>query len=58
LLRGFSVFTELVAGLTHYRHYREFIASGGLPGIVPAESLTIEQEKVVAGGNIGLYLLC
>ena len=57
LLRGFSVVTELVAGLTHYRHYRVFIASGGVPGIVLANGLAIEQEKVVAGGNIGLYVL-
>jgi ubiquinone/menaquinone biosynthesis C-methylase UbiE len=57
LLRGLSVITELVAGLTHYRHYRGYIASGGPPAIIPASGLAIEQEKVVAGGNIALYLL-
>jgi len=57
LLRGFSVITELIAGLTHYRHYRAFITSGGIPGTVPAGGLAIEHEKVVAGGNIALHLL-
>jgi ubiquinone/menaquinone biosynthesis C-methylase UbiE len=54
--RAVSVATELAAGRTHYRHYRAFMAAGGIPGLI-ADRFGVEQEKVVAGGNIGLYLL-
>ena len=57
LLRGFSVLTELIAGPTHHRHYRGFLAAGGIPEIAGSAGFTIEREKVVAGGNMGLYLL-
>jgi ubiquinone/menaquinone biosynthesis C-methylase UbiE len=56
-LRGFSVLTELIAGWAHYRHYREFMGAGGVPAIAGESGLEIEREKVVAGGNMGLYLL-
>jgi ubiquinone/menaquinone biosynthesis C-methylase UbiE len=56
LMRAFSVLMELIAGPTHVREYRRFMKAGGVPGTLP-ESLIIDREKVVAGGNMALHLL-
>lgn len=54
--RAFSLATEVVAGRIHFRHFREFMAAGGMPALV-APGLRIDQQRIVAGGNIGIYLL-
>jgi hypothetical protein len=39
----------------HYSGYLSFKVSGGVPRVVGRVGLTIEREKVVAGGNVAIY---
>lgn len=41
----------------HYSEYRSFKASGGVPGVVDGAGLLIEREKIVAGGNVAVYVV-
>lgn len=50
-------FVEFLAGGEHFRNYRQFMATGGIPSMMSALPFTIEQEKIVSAGNLGLYLL-
>jgi ubiquinone/menaquinone biosynthesis C-methylase UbiE len=54
-LRRLLPVIERFAG--HYREYRGFRASAGVPPLLAAAGLTIEREKIVAGGNLALYLV-
>lgn len=53
----FITMTEIAAGKEHYRNYRDFMARQGLPSLASAHDLTVEQQKVVAGGNMAILLL-
>jgi ubiquinone/menaquinone biosynthesis C-methylase UbiE len=53
-LRGLSSITGRLSG--HYSEYRSFKASGGVPGVVESAGLGIESEKIIAGGNIAVYV--
>lgn len=55
VLRGLNRAIERFSG--HYAGYRSFRASGGVPAVVRGAGLAIEREKIVAGGNIGLYVV-
>ncbi len=57
VLRTFSTVAERVAGSTHYNNWRTYMRAGGLPGLLSDTSLTIEREKISAGGNLSLWLL-
>ncbi len=48
---------EKAAGRAHYQNYRQFINSLGLPGITATHGLHIDDQKIVAGGNLALFLL-
>ncbi|MFC2161952.1 class I SAM-dependent methyltransferase [Acidobacteriota bacterium] len=48
---------EKAAGKDHYKNFRQFIDSQGLPGISAAQELFIDARKIVSGGNIALFLL-
>lgn len=39
----------------HYSGYRSFKAVGGAPGVLGEAGLRVEQEKIVAGGNMSIY---
>lgn len=54
-LRAFSRIIERLSG--HYSRYRSFEASGGVPSVVDRAGLGIEREKIVAGGNIAIYVV-
>lgn len=56
LIRAFIRTAERVAGGRHHRNYRQFMASGGLPALA-GRGLALEQEKIVGGGNMGIYVL-
>ena len=47
---------ERLAGRDHFREWRSYLAAGGLPPLVSHE-LEIEREKIVAGGNLALWLV-
>lgn len=48
---------ELAAGRDHFLNYRAFLAGGGVPGVVAGDEMALERQKVVGGGNIGLFLI-
>lgn len=48
---------EIAAGRKHFKNYRNFIAREGLPGLISTQGLSVDKEKIVAGGNMALYLL-
>ena len=48
---------EIGAGREHYRNYREFIHNNGLSRLIETHDLIIEEEKIVSGGNIAIYLV-
>jgi ubiquinone/menaquinone biosynthesis C-methylase UbiE len=54
-LRGFSVLAELMAG--HLHRSRTFLAEGGVPRLAAVLGMEAELTKVVAGGNIAVYVL-
>ncbi|HSM01277.1 MAG TPA: class I SAM-dependent methyltransferase [Acidimicrobiia bacterium] len=52
-LRALSWVMERFSG--HYSGYQSFKSSGGVPWVVARVGLTIEREKIVAGGNVAIY---
>jgi ubiquinone/menaquinone biosynthesis C-methylase UbiE len=50
-------FFEFLAGGDHYRNYRQFIKNGGLPSLIEKLGLKIENQKIVSGGNFGIFIL-
>lgn len=48
---------EFGAGREHFRNYRGFLASRGLNGLIDARPLTVEDSKIVSGGNVALLAL-
>ncbi len=55
--RGVIAVSELAAGRKHHGNYRDFMTHGGLPPLLGAQRLSIDQRKIVSGGTIGVYLL-
>ncbi|MDH3458595.1 MAG: methyltransferase domain-containing protein [Gemmatimonadota bacterium] len=53
--RALSVVIERFSG--HYSGYRSFRTSGGVPGVVSEAGLSIDREKIVAGGNVAIYVV-
>jgi ubiquinone/menaquinone biosynthesis C-methylase UbiE len=51
------LFMEISVGRAHFRNYRDFMANGGLWPLIGENGLTIEGERIVGGGTVGLYLL-
>lgn len=50
-------FIEFIAGKEHFTHYRQFIKVGGIPALAGENDLSIEQQKLVAGANVGIFLI-
>ena len=57
ITRGVIAASEVAAGRSHHRNYRDFMAHGGLPPLLEAHGISVSQRKIVSGGAIGLYLL-
>jgi demethylmenaquinone methyltransferase/2-methoxy-6-polyprenyl-1,4-benzoquinol methylase len=55
VLRGLTAAIERVVG--HYSSYRSFKRSGGIPSLVTEAGLEVEREKIVAGGNLAIYVV-
>ena len=49
--------SEILAGHEHYKNYRHFMNNGGLPGLIEPYGFEIEDQKIVSGGNFGIFLL-
>ena len=57
LYKSLITLIEFAAGGEHYRNYRDFLANNGLPGLIASHGLSIDNERIVSGGNIALVLL-
>ena len=57
MFKSIALFFEIAAGREHFRNYRQFLANGGLSGLIKDSRLNVEKEKIVSGGNLGLFLL-
>jgi ubiquinone/menaquinone biosynthesis C-methylase UbiE len=57
LARPLVLMVERLAGLEHYRNYKDFIARGGLPALASRNNFNVEQARVIDGGTFGLFLL-
>lgn len=55
--RALSLVAERLAGRTHFRGYLSFMRAGGIPALVDGGPLAIERERIVGGGNLGVYVL-
>ena len=53
--RALSVVIERFSG--HYSGYRSFKTSGGVSGAVGEAGLVIDRERIVAGGNVAIYVV-
>lgn len=54
----FRIINRLVERVSgHYDGYLSFKAGGGVPGLLEHTGLEVEREKIVAGGNIALYVI-
>ena len=51
------VVAERLAGGDHYRHFRQFMAAGGLQTFAARAGLEIETVQPLKAGNLALYLL-
>ena len=56
LFKGLITFIEFWVGREHFKNYRGFLASGGLPALSDQHGLNRAKEKIVTGGNLGLFL--
>jgi ubiquinone/menaquinone biosynthesis C-methylase UbiE len=54
-IRGLSTAIERFSG--HYSGYRSFKAADGVPGSVGRAGLYIERERIVAEGNVAIYVV-
>lgn len=57
LFRAGIVAVEFAAGRDHWRHHRDFLRYGGLPGLAGRVGLQIVDRRLVAAGTIGVWLL-
>lgn len=62
-LRGWKgptlkVVHEVIEGVSgHYSGFRSFRAAGGVPHLLDETGLEIEREKIIAGGNLAIYVV-
>jgi len=48
---------ELAAGSVHFGNYRNFMKQGGLPFLIAHCGFEVEQNKILSGGNFGIFVL-
>jgi len=57
VIRAASTAIERIAGGDHYRNYRQFVRSGGVPVVVGEAGRGIVASTREASGSMGIYLL-
>lgn len=57
LKKVFITLSEIGAGWEHYHNYRNFIKSNAIPNLASKHGLIIDQQKIVSGGNMGIFVL-
>ena len=48
---------ELSAGPVHFWHYRDFIARGGLDGLISQQQLSVDRKFIFESGVAAVYLV-
>ena len=48
---------ELSAGRRHFAHFRDFIASRGLDGLISRQQLTIDRKFIAESGVAAVYVV-
>jgi ubiquinone/menaquinone biosynthesis C-methylase UbiE len=49
--------SEVLAGREHFRNYRHFIRNDAIPGLINPMGFEVVEQKIVSGGNFGIFLL-
>ena len=57
LIRAITHVVERIAGRRHYRSFRAFMRRGGLPALAIQHGFSVENERVVSGGNMHIVVL-
>jgi ubiquinone/menaquinone biosynthesis C-methylase UbiE len=57
LIKTVILLSEIAAGRRHFQNYRQFISAGGLPTLIEKNQLNVDKDRVVAEGNLALYLI-
>ncbi len=55
-VRALHGMAEFLAGWSHYRHYRDFVASGGVPPLFRAGGISLIQEIPAGAGIYSLFI--
>ncbi len=57
ITKAVVLFAEAAAGREHFRNYRQFMESNGLPTLAASCSLSPAKTRIVGGGTLALMLL-
>lgn len=57
LQRALITVIEAAGGWEHFSGYRSFLRAGGVPGLAAEARAEVDAAKIVAGGNLGLFVL-
>ena len=49
--------SEVLAGREHFRHFRHFMAAGGLSKLIAKHNMRVEKQKILAGGTFTVMLI-
>jgi len=55
--KAFITFLEILGGREHLLNGRDFLASGGLQGLIEPFRFNVDKREIFGGGNIALFLL-
>jgi len=55
--KAFITFLEILGGREHLVNGRNFLASGGLQGLIEPFRFNVDKKEIFGGGNIVLLLL-
>ena len=57
IVKAFITFLEILGGREHFLNGRDFLASGGLQGLIEPFQFNVAKKEIVGGGNIVVFLL-
>jgi len=57
IYRMIITIAEFLAGREHFKNSRHYLAAGGIPALIDACNLHIEDYKIVSGGNFGIFII-
>jgi len=57
LYKAVILLIERIAGREHFSNYRDLLSQKGLPGVIKAQQLIVDRQKIVSAGNIAFFLV-